>query len=309
MRAENITSSVYEMLKKNGFKGKLVSIKHIDELQQEIETHYQKGCLNEKLYDGYLANFDFTLTDSFPEARSLIIVTIPQPQVRATFKWQGQVYPCIIPPTYSHATDKQIKDCLEKLLKPAGFHLEIKKLPEKLLSVRSGLAQYGKNNITYVPGMGSFHRPVVFASDLPCLEDNWRKSSTLKACNGCTACMDACPTGAMASDRFLLYAERCITFLNEQPGEFPDWLESSWHNCLVGCLACQNACPMNQKIAGWTEDGMTFDEDETDFLLKSSPEATIPEKTIAKLEKLDIMEYADVLGRNLKVLIEQQRNV
>jgi epoxyqueuosine reductase len=121
--------------------------------------------------------------------------------------------------------------------------------------------------------------------------------------------MDACPTGAMASDRFLLYAERCITFLNEQPGEFPDWLDSSWHNCLVGCLACQNACPMNQKIAGWTEDGMTFDEDETDFLLKSSPEATIPEKTIAKLEKLDIMEYADVLGRNLKVLIEQQRNV
>jgi epoxyqueuosine reductase len=309
MRAENITGSVYEMLTKNGFKGKIVSIEHVDELRREIETHYQKGCLDEKLYDGYLANFDFKLTDSFPEARSLIIVTIPQPQVRVSIRWQGQVYACSIPPTYSAATDKQIKYCLEKLLKPAGFNLEIKKLPEKLLSVRSGLAQYGKNNITYVPGMGSFHRPVVFASDLPCLEDNWRKSSTLKTCNGCTACMDACPTGAMASDRFLLYAERCITFHNEQPGKFPDWLDSSWHSCLVGCMYCQNACPLNQKLADWIEDGMTFDEHETGFLLKGAPEDRIAGKTITKLKKLDMMEYAGVLGRNLKVLIEEQRQV
>jgi epoxyqueuosine reductase len=301
MQAENITSSVYELLKKNGFKGKIVSIEHIEELQTEIETQYQNGYLDEKLYDDYLANFDFKLTDSFPEARSLIIVTAPQPQVRVSFRWQGQVYPCIIPPTYSFTTDKQIKDCLEKLLNPEGYHLEIKKLPEKLLSVR--------NNITYVPGMGSFHRPVVFASDLPCLEDNWRESSTLKTCNGCTACMDACPTGAMASDRFLLYAERCITFHNEQREKFPNWLDPLWHNCLVGCLCCQNACPMNQKLPDWIEDGMTFDEHGTDFLLTGSSKTKIPEKTIAKLEKLDMMEYTDVLGRNLKVLIEEQRQV
>jgi hypothetical protein len=54
---------------------------------------------------------------------------------------------------------------------------------------------------------------------------------------------------------------------------------------------------------------MTFDEHETDFLLKSTPEAKIPQKTIAKLEKLDMMEYVDMLGRNLKVLIGEQRSV
>ena len=309
MPAENMTNSVYETLKKNGFKGKIVSIKHVDELQRGIETYNQKGYLDEKLYDNYLSNFDFTLTDSFPEARSIIIVTIPQPQVRVSFRWQAQVYPCIIPPTYSADTDKRVKDCLKKLLKPAGFHLEIKKLPLKLLSVHSGLARYGKNNITYVTGMGSFHRPVVFASDLPCLEDNWREPSILKTCDGCTACMDACPTGAIASDRFLLYAERCITFRNEQLEEFPHWLNPSWHNCLVGCMYCQKACPMNQKFTDWIEDGMVFDEHETDFLLNASPEDIIPEETVAKLEKLDMMEYAGVLGRNLKVLIEEQRQV
>jgi len=307
MHAEDITSAVYKSLKENDFKGKIVSIKHVAELHREIEIHHQKGYLDEKLYDRYLSNFEFQLTDSFPQARSIIIVTVPQPQVRISFRWQDQVYPCIIPPTYRLKTDKIIKDCLEMLLKPAGFHLEIKRLPLKLLSVHSGLARYGKNNITYVPGVGSFHRPVAFVSDLPCLEDNWRESSILKTCDDCSACMDACPTGAISSDRFLLHAERCITFRNEQPEEFPHWLNPSWHNCLVGCMLCQKACPMNQKFTDWIEEGLEFDVRETDFLLNASPEAKIPEKTIAKLEKLGMMEYAGVLGRNLKVLIETQR--
>jgi epoxyqueuosine reductase len=307
VRAENITSAVHEILEKNGFKGKIVSINHVGELQREIETHHQKGYLDETLYDRYLSNFDFDLADNFPEARSLIIVTAPQPQVRVSFRWQDRVYPCIIPPTYSLATDKLIDGCLKKLLKPAGFHLEKKKLPEKLLSVRSGLARYGKNNITYVPGMGSFHRPALFASDLPCSEDNWRQSSILKTCDGCTACMDACPTGAISSNRFLLYAQRCITFRNEQREKFPDWLDPSWHNCIVGCIYCQKSCPMNRKFTDWIEDGMAFDEHETGFLLNASPEAIIPEETVVKLEKLGMMEYAAVLGRNLKVLIEKRR--
>ena len=307
MHAEDITSAVYKSLKENDFKGKIVSIKHVAELHREIEIHHQKGYLDEKLYDRYLSNFEFQLTDSFPQARSIIIVTVPQPQVRISFRWQDQVYPCIIPPTYRLKTDKIIKDCLEMLLKPAGFHLEIKRLPLKLLSVHSGLARYGKNNITYVPGVGSFHRPVAFVSDLPCLEDNWRESSILKTCDDCSACMEACPTGAISSDRFLLHAERCITFRNEQPEEFPHWLNPSWHNCLVGCMLCQKACPMNQKFTDWIEEGLEFDVRETDFLLNASPEAKIPEKTIAKLEKLGMMEYAGVLGRNLKVLIETQR--
>ena len=70
MQPENITSTVFEMLKKNGFRGKIVSIKHIDELQTEIETQYQKGHLDEKLYDNYLSNFEFQLTDSWKNQTS-----------------------------------------------------------------------------------------------------------------------------------------------------------------------------------------------------------------------------------------------
>jgi epoxyqueuosine reductase len=306
MPAEKMPKAIYKRLEKEGCKGKLISIEHVNELQKELEAHHQNGLLDEDLYDEYLNRFDFNVLDDYPDARSLIIVTAPQPQVRVTFKWNGQSLPCIIPPTYSLATDHQLKDCIEDILKPEGYHLGKKRLPEKLLAAHSGLARYGKNNITYVPGMGSFHRLAVFVTDLPCLEDNWVILKTLKSCEECTACMDACPTGAIVSDRFLVHAERCITFHNERRPEFPQWLDPVWHNCLVGCMYCQNACPMNKKFVNWIEDGMAFSEEETAYFLKGLSKDDIPNTTIDKLEKLGMMEYVNVLGRNLKVLLENQ---
>ncbi len=306
MNAKNITKAIDEQLKQEGWKAKIVSIEHVRDLQEEIEGHLRNGFLDQELYDAYLDRFDFNISENFNDAKSLIIVTAPQPHVRVAFTWQGQTYPGIIPSTYCHATDYQVKNRLEGLLKPQGHHLAQKRLPEKLLAVRSGLASYGKNNITYVPGMGSLHRLAVFVSDLPCLKDNWSELKMLKACDGCTACMVACPSGAIVPDRFLVHAERCITFHNERVNEFPKWLDPSWHNCLVGCLYCQNACPMNQKRLNWIEEGPIFSEQETASLFDGVRKDTMPSTTIAKLETLSMMEYVNVLGRNLKAIIENQ---
>jgi epoxyqueuosine reductase len=306
MMAEDITTIIHEKLKQNGWQGKIVSIEHVHDLEKEIEAHYQNGLLDQELYDGYLNRFDFNVTDYFENAQTLIVVTAPQPQQRVAFNRQGQTHICIIPPTYRLTTDHQIKYGLEDILKPLGYRLEKKRLPEKLLAVHSGLARYGKNNITYVPGMGSFHRPAAFVTDMPSEEDSWGESQILRACNDCDACLQACPTDAIVADRFLVHAERCITFHNERTPEFPQWLDTSWHNSLVGCMFCQNACPMNQKFLNWQEDGATFSEEETAFFLNGVPQEKMPEKTIAKLQKLGMMEYANVLGRNLKAILENQ---
>jgi epoxyqueuosine reductase len=214
-------------------------------------------------------------------------------------------YPVVIPPTYYSAIDNDVADRLKANLEPQGYRLQKVRLPEKLLAVRSGLAQYGKNNITYVKGMGSFQRPVVFISDHPCADDSWGKAAVLEHCENCSACRKACPTNAMDQDRFQLYAERCLTFHNESTAAFPQWLSPSWHNSLVGCMICQKVCPANKDVVKWIETGVTFDNEETDLILNGVSREQLLPKTFEKLKGLDILRYYDVLARNLKALIEK----
>lgn len=292
-------------VKNAGYKSRIVSIGHVDDLQAEIETHRRKGLLDKTLYTEYLASFEFGCRDTFSEVRSLIIVAIPQPMVRLTFVRGDASYPVIIPPTYHTSVDNTVSNLLKACLQPRGYRLEKVRLPEKLLAVRSGLARYGKNNITYVAGMGSFHRPVVFVSDLPTGMDQWCQQNLLSQCEDCQACTKACPSHAIGPRRFLLHAERCLTFQNERPVTFPDWVSPAWHHCLVGCMICQKVCPANRDRVKWIEPGATFNDEETSLILDGTPEERLPAALAGKLNQHGMMGYYNVLGRNLTVLMEK----
>lgn len=305
MQRQNSAVTLGEELANSGYRCKIISSTHIDDLKAEIENQHRHGRFDQEFYQEELTGFDFKIAASLAGAASLIIVAAPQPPVRVTFNLQGQSLRAIIPPTYSYQTDRDIQALLERRLKPDGFQVKKAKLPWKLLAVRSGLAQYGKNNITYVDGWGSYHRLAAFISDLPTSEDHWQEPKVLERCENCKACMKACPTGAIAADRFLLHGERCLTFHNERRGEFPQWIKPSWHNCLVGCLYCQKACPVNKDVAKTVNDGPIFSEKETAFILQGPPPKEIPQAAIQKLEQLDMIEYLTVLGRNLIALHER----
>jgi epoxyqueuosine reductase len=307
MNLKEIINSLYEKLEKHNCKAKIVSIKHLKELKENIERTHQSGLFDEEFYQRELIHFDFDIPRDFPEAKSLIVVAVPQPHVCLTFHPNGKPFPCLLPSTYSHKTDNRAKKIIESLLEPRGLSLQISKLPLKSLAVHCGLAQYGRNNISYVEGMGSFFRLVAFYSDLPNSEDNWGELKIMERCETCTVCQKMCPTGAIPSDRFLLRAERCISFFSEWPGEFPDWLDPSWHHCLVGCLMCQKTCPVNKDYANIVEDSVTFSQIETELILRETPANKLPHETLEKLEKLDISEYLGHLGRNLQILIDNQK--
>jgi len=179
MQSSEFIKEFEKLMDKHGFRGKIVSIAHVKELQQEIDDLHRKNLLDREIYDAYLASFNFGCQQKLANARSLIVVSVPQPQVRVTFVRQDRPYPVIVPPTYCFPPDDRLADILSAYLKPQGYKLQKVRLPQKLLAARSGLAQYGKNNITYVAGMGSFHRPVVFISDAPCAEDRWGIPSVL----------------------------------------------------------------------------------------------------------------------------------
>jgi len=303
MSKEDLSKILYAQMEKQGYKGKIVSVEKVSELQEDIEEKYRRGLLSEEIYREVLSWVDFRMPKISPRTKSIIVVAVPQSQVLITFNWNGNSLHCMIPPSYNHATDDCVKNLLEPRLKSRGYYLVKADLPLKLLAVRSGLAQYGRNNISYVQGLGSFHRLAAFYSDFPCSEDNWGELVMMERCEKCSACRKACPTGAISSDRFLLRAERCLTFHNEGQWEFPQWLEPSWHHCLVGCLYCQKICPVDKDFLNRIEEGPTFSHQETASLLQGRPESKMPQVIIAKLEKLGLMEHFDVLGRNLSVLI------
>lgn len=293
-------------LEQQGYKAAMAPVEHLEDLRQGIQGPRQRGLFDDQFYEELLTSFEFQPPDTLPEARSLIAVAAPDPQVRIAFTWGGELVPTIVPPTYLHwrEGDKRVEDAVTATLAPNGYRVALANVPKKLTAVRSGLADYGKNNVSYVPGLGSFHRLAVLWSDLPCEDDTWHDLRMMQACQKCKACLRGCPTGAITSERFLIRAERCLTFSNEKPSQvaFPEWIDPSWHNCLVGCLRCQRVCPENKDFLEYMQEGEAFSEAETALLLQGAQVDDLPASTVGKLERLDLVDLLDVLPRNLSAL-------
>lgn len=306
------TENFFSRLQEKGYKSKIVSVRHLGDLKEGIEKPHKKGLLDTELFEDYLSGFDFSPPETLKEAISLLVVAIPEPQFQINFAWNEKVFPLMVPPVYLHGRKiiKSLKNRLEEILSRAGYNVVGAKLPVKFLAVRSGLAHYGRNNITYVQGMGSFHRLAAFFSDFPCDEDSWQEVQMLAACEDCSSCRLICPTDAITSERFLLHAERCITYFNEKPGDhpFPDWVDPSWHDCLVGCLRCQRVCPENKKLSQWIEKGPAFIHEETVSFLQKTPMDQLPSATVQKIEQFDLINFLDIFPRNLGVFLNEGKN-
>ncbi len=305
-----IIQEVHDILAEIGCQSRLISIKHIDKLQKEFEKQYP--LINQGLFDRYLKGFNFNPFEQLSNANSIILVAYPQPPIQIYFNWDGKKVPLIFPPTYPEIiSTKKLKALLEKKLKPNNYSIAEARLPKKLLAVHSGLAKYGKNNITYIPEMGSFYHLDAFYSNLPYEEDSWFDLQVMERCDKCNRCIRKCPASAIPSDRFLLRAERCITYHNEKPGEipFPDWIDPSWHNSIIGCMICQRVCPENKSLRDFLKQGREFDEKETALLSKGIPITQLPNTTVEKLQEINLINFYDQISRNLSVFINHDQIV
>ena len=304
----NVLGQISYAMSQCGYKAQTVSITHLPEVQEAVGKLVRQGLLNKQLHEKW--HFYLKTNENLPEAKTIIVVAIPQPLTRLRFEWQGMTYPADIPPTYfTKADDSRAEVILKSVLETAGYKITKAHLALKTLAVRSGLARYGKNNISYVPGMGSFCQLVAFYSDCPCEKDNWQESEAMGACENCLLCLESCPTGSITVDRFLIHAENCLGSLNERESDLPYWvqLQPDWRNALIGCMRCQFVCPVDKPYLHKIVAGPSFSEQETGLILNKIPWEKLSPKTRQKLD--DVYGVYPLLARNLSALIEKQKKV
>jgi len=299
--------ALHDKLKSLGWRGIVLPFGFRDAATRTVAALHQDGKLDESLYRNYLAPMLEPPASDSLEPRSIILIARPSYPVRLHFTLNGKPVAVTAAPGYLRGAAQRPSDVVNEVLAPLGFSAEGIDCPQKTLATISGFARYGRNNITYVEGLGSFHALVTLVSDLPCNEVPVREQEALPQCETCGACRTACPTGAIAHDRFLLHAERCITFWNEQEADvpFPEWIKRDWHNALFGCLHCQRACPENRPYLGLVHEGPTVDEATTRLLLERTRKEDMPESILPVLAPWRLDVLAPYLPRNLGILVER----
>ncbi|MBI5014038.1 MAG: epoxyqueuosine reductase [Deltaproteobacteria bacterium] len=123
----------------------------------------------------------------------------------------------------------------------------------RLTAVRAGLGRIAKNNFLYTK-YGSWQWLDVWAVDKELTPDEPLKKTSLCP-DGCTRCIDACPTKALQAPNTMNMGA-CIAYLSYSLRDLPsEDRRSQMGEWLYGCDVCQDVCPMNERK--WKE-GETF---------------------------------------------------
>ncbi len=282
----------------------LIPVERLNTLKEELDRFQKEEELNgfqrwivEELYH-------YDIPETGFEVKSIILVALAHPPyAEVELTWKGSIHKVIslIMPDFDETRDR-----INSLLKEEGYHCcPADNLPLKRLAVQSGLSEYGRNNITYIEGMGSNFSYDALFTDLPCEEKHWRPLTINESCMNCRRCIRSCPTGAIRPERFLIDNQRCLSAMNEMPGEFPEWLPISVHHTMYDCLRCQEVCPMNKEAMSIVPPTISFSEEETEQLLEGAPYESLSAFMKSKTKLLGLDPWMSAIPRNLRILLEQ----
>jgi epoxyqueuosine reductase len=192
------------------------------------------------------------LRAAFPWARSLIAVGLqydtPYPYSTEAPSDRGWIARYAWGDDYHDVMKTMLEGLVEDLRQEAGpftarTYVDTGPVVERAYAAAAGLGAWGKNTCLLHPEHGSWFFLGEAVTDLDLPADAPRPD----LCGSCTACLDACPTGALPAP-YVLDARRCISYLTiEVKGALPEERRPDLGRHVFGCDICQDVCPWNRR--------------------------------------------------------------
>jgi epoxyqueuosine reductase len=192
------------------------------------------------------------LRAAIPWARSVLCVGLqydtPHPYSTQAPRDQGWISRYAWGDDYHEVMKGMLEGMLARWHEEAGpfqarAYVDTGPVVERAFAAAAGIGSWGKNTCLLHPEHGSwfFLGEIVSELDLP------GDAPRPDICGTCTACLEACPTGALRAP-YTLDATRCISYLTiEVKGTLPDELREGVGRHVFGCDICQDVCPWNRK--------------------------------------------------------------
>jgi len=308
---EAFWSRVRSWAQGRGYRVAAADISLLEEVRSALKKRLQAGEIEPGFYRENLTFFTYLKGCPIKKPRSILLIAVPLPAYILSFSIGGKKIETILPPTYVRYRKifEDVRDDLREALSGFRFRLELLSAPLKALANRMGLISYGRNNIGYISGIGSYFQLVGLVSDrrfgTKRLPPN-PPEPLLPRCQECRICAAACPTGAIDRERILIHADKCYTLFSESPNPIPEHLNPPSPKCLIGCLRCQELCPENKALLRHEAAAVSFDEEETAaFLGITPPTSPAFELAQAKFQTLGLTEGIPVFRRNLQKTLER----
>jgi epoxyqueuosine reductase len=189
---------------------------------------------------------------AFPWARSVVSVGLqydtPHPYSTEAPAGRGWISRYAWGDDYHDVMKARLDTVVARLAAEVGpfrsrTYVDTGPLAERAWAAAAGLGAWGKNTCLLHPEHGSWFFLGEAVTDLEMVADGPRPDM----CGSCTACLDACPTGAFP-EPYVLDATRCISYLTiEMKGSIPETQREGVGPHAFGCDICQDVCPWNRK--------------------------------------------------------------
>ena len=149
---------------------------------------------------------------------------------------------------YHHVVKDKLKILLRNMQQEIGdIHgrcfVDSAPVMERAWASKAGIGWVGKHSLLINKTQGSFFFlaeiivDAELAYDAPFATDH---------CGTCTACMDACPTGAIVENK-VVDGSKCISYFTiELKDAIPTSYKDKLDDWMFGCDICQDVCPWNR---------------------------------------------------------------